>query len=104
MTEFRVVIDRGDGVQDEIATWLDKEWIPRDIHREIGEAAGSVVLEAREEGMHDASGILFKVSSQHSTTQCCISNSFALWVLCTSVLLKTPAKQMARFFEAGCAF
>eukprot|EP00961_Rhodomonas_salina_P162291 2186146-Rhodomonas_salina.1 len=118
MTEFRVVIDRGDGVQDEIATWLDKEWIPRDIHREIGEAAGSVVLEAREEGMHDASGILFKVSDLllQSTGKdvaplhfpCIPSSIFGtdiavFAIRCAAPVLQTPRQTSPSEEDASCA-
>ncbi len=69
-------------LQNEIAQWLDVEWIPRDVHRRIGEVAGSVVLEARESGMHDATGILFKVNAHaavlekatHLTALCSVTD------------------------------
>ena len=29
-------------VADAISLWLDEEWLPQDVHRELGKAAGQV--------------------------------------------------------------
>uniref|UniRef100_A0A6U2FXN0 Uncharacterized protein n=1 Tax=Hemiselmis andersenii TaxID=464988 RepID=A0A6U2FXN0_HEMAN len=50
-------------LSDEVRQWLDDEWIPRDIHREIGEIAAGAYESARERGINEAGDILMEVAN-----------------------------------------
>lgn len=39
-----------EGWQEEVAQWLDDEWIERSVHRDIGSLAGKLIEEARRAG------------------------------------------------------
>eukprot|EP00283_Hemiselmis_rufescens_P011014 CAMPEP_0173422468 /NCGR_PEP_ID=MMETSP1357-20121228/3164_1 /TAXON_ID=77926 /ORGANISM="Hemiselmis rufescens, Strain PCC563" /LENGTH=340 /DNA_ID=CAMNT_0014385497 /DNA_START=31 /DNA_END=1053 /DNA_ORIENTATION=+ len=51
-------------LSDEIRQWLDDEWIPRDIHRDIGEIAAGAYEAAREKGVNEAGDILMEVANK----------------------------------------
>ena len=42
--------DSGRGGQEEVAQWLDNEWIERSVHRDIGSLAAKLIEEARRAG------------------------------------------------------
>jgi hypothetical protein len=45
-------------VAETIRMWLDEEWTPLDVHRDLGLAAGRSYLALRREGIDDASDLL----------------------------------------------
>jgi len=49
-------------VTEEITLWLDQEWIPRDVHREMGQRAADSVRRMVDSGDAGISAILFAVA------------------------------------------
>jgi len=46
-----------------IRLWLDEEWTPLAIHREIGDEVGRIVFRLREEGKDDAGDFLLELQT-----------------------------------------
>mmetsp|Transcript_20113 Transcript_20113/g.29851 ORF Transcript_20113/g.29851 Transcript_20113/m.29851 type:complete len:158 (-) Transcript_20113:130-603(-) len=53
--------DEGKRLSASIAGWLDKEWMPQDIHRQIGESAKATYVGARESGETEIMNIMTHV-------------------------------------------
>jgi hypothetical protein len=51
----------GTRMASSIAGWLDIEWIPQEIHRQIGESAKVSYIRAREEGQNEIMDIMTEV-------------------------------------------
>ena len=54
-------------IQDEITAWLDDEWIPRQIHREIAIRASNTIKESWMREDKEITSILFNVANDLST-------------------------------------
>ena len=48
--------------QDEVAQWLDDEWIERTVHRDIGNVASKLIEDARRAGDKDVTTLMFAVA------------------------------------------
>ncbi|KAJ1473703.1 hypothetical protein T484DRAFT_3317679 [Baffinella frigidus] len=49
-------------LSEEVAQWLDDEWIERSVHRDIGSLAGKLIEEARRAGDQDVTTLMFAVA------------------------------------------
>lgn len=47
-----------------IAMWLDEEWTPLDIHKQLGDAAGDAYVQCRQQGDDDMSSLVLGLSNQ----------------------------------------
>ncbi|WIA18077.1 hypothetical protein OEZ85_009558 [Tetradesmus obliquus] len=47
-----------------IATWLDDEWTPLEVHQQLGAAAGAAYVKCRQEGIDDMSSLVLGLSSE----------------------------------------
>jgi len=52
-----------DWIANQVREWLDKEYLPQDIHAAIGERAGRIYVRARHEG-EDLGGIVLAVGTE----------------------------------------
>uniref|UniRef100_A0A7S0HU19 Uncharacterized protein n=1 Tax=Hanusia phi TaxID=3032 RepID=A0A7S0HU19_9CRYP len=54
-------------LQDEITAWLDDEWIPRQIHRDIAIRASKTIKESWDRGDKEITSMLFNIANDLST-------------------------------------
>lgn len=47
-----------------IATWLDEEWTPLEVHTELGKAAGAAYVTCRQQGDDDMSSLVLGLSNE----------------------------------------
>jgi len=47
-----------------IATWLDEEWTPLEVHQQLGQAAGSAYVTCRQQGDNDMSSLVLSLSNE----------------------------------------
>ncbi|KAL3909193.1 MAG: hypothetical protein SGILL_008181, partial [Bacillariaceae sp.] len=47
---------------ESIARWLDKEWIPQEVHIKMGESAKASYIKVRESGEDDVMDIMMQIS------------------------------------------
>lgn len=47
-----------------IATWLDEEWIPLEVHQQLGEAAGAAYVKCRQAGEDEMTSLLMGLSNE----------------------------------------
>lgn len=52
------------GISSMIATWLDEEWTPLEVHTELGKAAGAAYVACRQEGDDDMSSLVLGLSNE----------------------------------------
>lgn len=51
----------GEEMSLSIQTWLDNEWLPQDIHKEIGDSCKQSFLQCHEDGVSDVMAIMMKI-------------------------------------------
>lgn len=47
-----------------IALWLDEEWTPLDVHKQLGKAAGDAYVKCRQQGDADMSSLVLGLSNE----------------------------------------
>lgn len=47
-----------------IAMWLDEEWTPLEVHKELGQAAGDAYVKCRQHGDDDVSSLVLSISNE----------------------------------------
>ena len=53
--------EEGERMSKSIAGWLDLEWIPQEIHEQIGQSAKATYIRSRESGENEIMGIMTDV-------------------------------------------
>jgi len=53
--------EEGERMSKSIAGWLDVEWMPQEIHRQIGQSAKATYIESRESGENEIMNIMTDV-------------------------------------------
>lgn len=47
-----------------IASWLDEEWAPLEVHQQLGQAAGAAYVTCRQRGDDDMSSLVLGLSNE----------------------------------------
>mmetsp|Transcript_1750 Transcript_1750/g.4219 ORF Transcript_1750/g.4219 Transcript_1750/m.4219 type:complete len:154 (+) Transcript_1750:27-488(+) len=56
--------EEGEAMAASIARWLDKEWMPQEVHQKMGTCAKQAYIRARTEGDAEVMSIMMRVASE----------------------------------------